>query len=101
MKRVRDRLFPLLWLAVSLLGGLVLAITTIAMVSNSALAQTASAGPVEPLTSPGGVRGVLYAPDGVTLVAGGWIDIYDEHDEPWMGTASAPDGRYEIANLAR
>ena len=93
MKRTRDRLFPLLWLAVALLGGIVLAATAIGM------AHAASAEPVEPLAGPGGINGVLYEPNGVTPVGGGWIDVYDEHDQPWMGTGTAPDGRYQIHNL--
>jgi hypothetical protein len=63
------------------------------------MAHAASTGPVEPLASPGGIRGVLYEPDGATPVEGGWIDIHDEQDEPWMGADTAPDGQYEIANL--
>jgi hypothetical protein len=93
MVRSRDRTSPLVWLAAALLGGLVLAATMIGM------AHAASAGPVEPSASPGGIEGVLYQPNGVTPVGGGWIDIRDEHDEPWMGTDTAPDGRFEIANL--
>jgi hypothetical protein len=93
MVRSRDRTSPLMWLAVALLGGLVLAATVIGM------AHAVSAGPVEPTASPGGIEGVLYEPDGLTPVGGGWIDIHDDHDEPWMGTETATDGSYQIANL--
>ena len=93
MKRLRDRLSPLVWLAIALLGGLVLAATTLSIV------YALSAGQVEPEAVPGGIRGVLYEPDGASPVEGGWITIHDEQGEPWMGTATAPDGSYTLPNL--
>jgi hypothetical protein len=41
---------------------------------------------------PGGFQGYLYEPDGVTPVNGGWIDIKDLSEQPWMGTAHEPGG---------
>ncbi|MBE9472934.1 MAG: hypothetical protein IMY75_12605, partial [Chloroflexi bacterium] len=92
MKRSRFSLFHPLWLAAALLTGLMLALT---MTSAQALPDS----PLSPSDAPGGISGYLYEPDGTTPVEGGWIDIHDAEGHPWMGTDTAADGGYSIANL--
>ena len=92
MKRSRFSLFHPLWLAAALLTGLMLALT---MTSAQALPDS----PLSPSDAPGGISGYLYEPDSTTPVEGGWIDIHDAKGHPWMGTDTAADGGYSIANL--
>ncbi len=83
-----------LWLpAIALLIGLALAALTLTAV------HALSAGQVEPLATPGGIEGFLYEPNGSTPVDGGWIDIHDAEDQPWMGTSTAANGYFAIPNL--
>ena len=82
--------FRLLWPVIAVLVGLVLVATTVSVVQ--ALSVT-------PAAAPGGVHGTLYDPTGTTPIEGGWIDIHDAEGHPWMGTDTAPDGSYSIANL--
>jgi hypothetical protein len=84
--------FRLLGPALALLLGLLLTTTVVS-------AMTLSARPTDPVDVPGGIEGTLYAPDGTTGIANGWIEIFDAEMEPWMGTETAPDGHFEITNL--
>jgi hypothetical protein len=93
MKPSRFARFRPLWPAVALLIGLVLAATTLTAV------HALSTGQVEPLAAPGGIEGLLHEPDGATPVAGGWIDVHDAEEQPWMGADTAPDGSFAIPNL--
>jgi len=92
MKRERLPLlsYRLLWPAVALVVGLALVAVTIV---------AAKTLPATPGSGPGGIQGILYEPDGVTPVDGGWIEIYDENEQPWMGAGTASDGSFAIPNL--
>ncbi len=92
MKPLRFSPIHALWPAIALLVGLILALS---MTS----AQALPTGPESPSNAPGGIEGFLYEPDGTTPVAGGWIEIRDAQGQPWMGTDTAPNGHFSIANL--
>ncbi len=90
MKNLRFSSLRLLWSAVAVLLGLILVAVAV---------TAAQANQIAPAAVPGGVQGILYEPGGTTPVEGGWIDIHDMEGHPWMGTDTAPDGSYSIANL--
>jgi hypothetical protein len=92
MRRSRFSLSSWFLLALALFSGLLVAA---AMMS---VAQAHSNAQIGPQDSPGGIRGVVYDSGG-SPVEGAWVDIHDLEGNPWMGTASAPDGGYSIANL--
>lgn len=93
MKRARSSFLRPVGLIVALLVALLLVMTLLSTFS-------VSARPIEEETGvPGGIEGFLYEPDGTTPVAGGWIDVRDMYDQPWIGAATAPDGSFEIVNL--
>ena len=93
MRRLRFSLVSFLSLAVAVLGGLVLVVVTVGT------AHAFSVSPIDASTTPGGIEGVLYEPDGITPVTYGWIDIHDAEDQPWMGTDTDENGFFSIANL--
>lgn len=80
------------WLVVAVLAGL---IVTVAVMSSTVLSE----GPITLASAPGGIEGVLYEPNGATVVAGGWIDIHDAEGQPWMGTDTDAGGYFAIPNL--
>lgn len=52
-----------------------------------------------PSGAPGWIEGVLYRPDGVTPVGGGWIDVEDVNGNPWPGSGTAGNGSFLIPEL--
>ncbi len=76
----------------------VLVALTLAALGTAVMAEQAT--PADVATQvPGGIQGIVYLSDGMTPVAQAWVDIHDQAEQPWMGTAAAGDGSFSITNL--
>ncbi len=89
-----------------LLASLLLPPATLPPVAYSLEGTTEAAAPLpagEPRppspTALGGIEGILYEPDGISPVVGGWVDIYDAGGTTWPGTWTDNTGYYALPDL--